>query len=1038
MWLLGVILDNICGFFKVCFSRTLSKQIYRNCAVLMTGTVVVAVLVFTAGSFTGGGKNQVYAVKASRNAEEAGEGEDVKEEELQDIHSKGWLLRHKKTGARVMLIENSDENKVFNIAFRTPPKNSTGVAHILEHSVLCGSREFPLKDPFVELVKGSLNTFLNAMTYPDKTCYPVASCNDRDFQNLMHVYLDAVFYPNIYKKEEIFRQEGWNYHLEKKEGPLKYNGVVYNEMKGAFSSPDDVLEREIMNSLFPDTTYGCESGGDPVNIPDLSYEEFLDFHRQYYHPSNSFIYLYGNMDMEEKLEFLDSHYLSAFDSLVIDSEIRDQEAFAQVKDIQKSYPVSEDEGEEDNTYLSYNMVVGEAADINLSLAFEVLDYALLSAPGAPLKQALLDAKIGKDIYGSFEDGIKQTYFSIVAKGANLSRKEEFIKVIRDTLTKIAEEGIDKKAVTAGINYYEFRFREADFSSYPKGLMYGLDILSSWLYDDTKPFCEVQLLEGFEFLKKALEEGYFEELIRKYLLGNTHGAILSLVPEKGLAAKRDKELEEKLENYRKSLSDEELTRMVENTKALEAYQEAEEAPEALTCIPMLSREDIKKEITGLTNEEHHVEDSLFLYHDVCTNGIGYADLLFEIHDFDVDTVHYLGLLKSVLGAVDTENYTYGELFNEVNARTGGIAYGIEVFDDAQDTDAFRAMFAVRGKALYPEMDFMFSMIREVLTTSKLDDTKRLYEIIARVRSRAQASLASAGHSTAVLRGASYASPMAAFQDEMAGIGYYQFIEKLEKDFDSCKDEIVKNLRKVMEEVLRPENFCVSYTGERESLDTVKTQAAEIKKVLFNGQKPEPVKQAPCVKKNEAFKTSGQVQYVAQNGNFRKKGLEYTGALEILKVILSYDYLWINLRVKGGAYGCMSGFKRNGESFLVSYRDPHLKRTLEVYQGVPDYIRAFEADEREMTKYIIGTISNKDVPRTPQMQGSISKTAYFSNVTEDMLQKERNQILGAQKEDIQKLAALVEAVLSDDQICVVGSETAIEKAEDVFMEVKPLIG
>ena len=964
--------------------------------------------------------------------------EVLKEEELQDIHSKGWLLRHKKTGARVMLIENSDENKVFNIAFRTPPKNSTGVAHILEHSVLCGSREFPLKDPFVELVKGSLNTFLNAMTYPDKTCYPVASCNDRDFQNLMHVYLDAVFYPNIYKKEEIFRQEGWNYHLEKKEGPLKYNGVVYNEMKGAFSSPDDVLEREIMNSLFPDTTYGCESGGDPENIPDLSYEEFLDFHRQYYHPSNSFIYLYGNMDMEEKLEFLDSHYLSAFDSLVIDSEIRDQEAFAQVKDIQKSYPVSEDEGEEDNTYLSYNMVVGEAADINLSLAFEVLDYALLSAPGAPLKQALLDAKIGKDIYGSFEDGIKQTYFSIVAKGANLSRKEEFIKVIRDTLTKIAEDGIDKKAVTAGINYYEFRFREADFSSYPKGLMYGLDILSSWLYDDTKPFCEVQLLEGFEFLKKALEEGYFEELIRKYLLDNTHGAVLSLVPEKGLAAKRDKELEEKLENYRKSLSDEELTRMVENTKALEAYQEAEEAPEALTCIPMLSREDIKKEITGLTNEEHHVEDSLFLYHDVCTNGIGYADLLFEIHDFDVDTVHYLGLLKSVLGAVDTENYTYGELFNEVNARTGGIAYGIEVFDDAQDTDAFRAMFAVRGKALYPEMDFMFSMIREVLTTSKLDDTKRLYEIIARVRSRAQASLASAGHSTAVLRGASYASPMAEFQDEMAGIGYYQFIEKLEKDFDSCKDEIVKNLRKVMEEVLRPENFCVSYTGERESLDVVKAQAAGIKKVLFNGQKPESVKQAPCIKKNEAFKTSGQVQYVAQNGNFRKKGLEYTGALEILKVILSYDYLWINLRVKGGAYGCMSGFKRNGESFLVSYRDPHLKRTLEVYQGVPDYIRAFEADEREMTKYIIGTISNKDVPRTPQMQGSISKTAYFSNVTEDMLQKERNQILGAQKEDIQKLAALVEAVLSDDQICVVGSETAIEKAEDVFMEVKPLIG
>ena len=963
--------------------------------------------------------------------------EVLKEEDLQDIHSKGWLLRHKKTGARVMLIENDDENKVFNIAFRTPPKDSTGVAHILEHSVLCGSREFPLKDPFVELVKGSLNTFLNAMTYPDKTCYPVASCNDRDFQNLMHVYLDAVFYPNIYKKEEIFRQEGWNYHLENKEGTLKYNGVVYNEMKGAFSSPDDVLEREIMNSLFPDTTYGCESGGDPVNIPDLTYENFLDFHRRYYHPSNSFIYLYGNMDMEEKLAFIDEHYLSAFDALAIDSQIKDQESFVRVKDIRKNYPIAENEGEEDNTYLSYNMVVGQAKDINLSLAFEVLDYALLSAPGAPLKQALLDAKIGKDIYGSFEDGIKQTYFSIVAKGANLSQKEKFVKVIRDTLTKIAEEGIDKKAVKAGINYYEFRFREADFSSYPKGLMYGLDILSSWLYDDEKPFCEVQLLEGFEFLKKAAEEGYFEELIRKYLLDNTHGSILSLVPERGLAAKRDQELEERLENYRSSLSDEELTKMAECTKALEAYQESEENPEALTCIPMLSRGDIKKEITGLTNEEYFVDDSLFLYHDVCTNGIGYADLLFELHNFDTDTVHYLGLLKSVLGAVDTENYSYGELFNEVNARTGGIAYGIEVYDSAIDTDAFRAMFAVRGKALYSEMDFMFSMIREVLTTSRLDDTKRLYEIIARVKSRAQANLVSAGHSTAVLRGASYASPMAAFQDDMAGIGYYQFIEKLEKNFDSCKDEIVRNLRRVMEEVLRPENFCVSYTGERESLDAVKIQTSEIRKILFNGQKPKAVSQLFCTKKNEGFKTSGQVQYVAQNGNFRKKGLEYTGALEILKVILSYDYLWINIRVKGGAYGCMSGFKRSGESFLVSYRDPHLKRTLEVYQGVPDYIRAFEADEREMTKYIIGTISNKDVPRTPQMQGSISKAAYFSKVTEEMLQKERDQILGAQKEDIQALAALVEAVLADEQICVVGSETAISKAEDVFMEVKPLI-
>ena len=955
--------------------------------------------------------------------------EVLKEEELQDIHSKGWLLRHKKTGARVMLIENSDENKVFNIAFRTPPKNSTGVAHILEHSVLCGSREFPLKDPFVELVKGSLNTFLNAMTYPDKTCYPVASCNDRDFQNLMHVYLDAVFYPNIYKKEEIFRQEGWNYHLEKKEGPLKYNGVVYNEMKGAFSSPDDVLEREIMNSLFPDTTYGCESGGDPVNIPDLSYEEFLDFHRQYYHPSNSFIYLYGNMDMEEKLEFIDSHYLSAFDSLAIDSQIRDQEAFAQVKDIQKNYPVSEDEGEEDNTYLSYNMVVGEAADINLSLAFEVLDYALLSAPGAPLKQALLDAKIGKDIYGSFEDGIKQTYFSIVAKGANLSRKEEFIKVIRDTLTKIAEDGIDKKAVTAGINYYEFRFREADFSSYPKGLMYGLDILSSWLYDDTKPFCEVQLLEGFEFLKKALEEGTMEYVIRKYLLGNTHGAILSLVPEKGLAAKRDKELEEKLENYRKSLSDEELTRMVENTKALEAYQESEEDPEALTCIPMLSREDIKKEITGLTNEEHYVDDSLFLYHDVCTNGIGYADLLFEIHDFDVNTVHYLGLLKSVLGAVDTENYSYGELFNEVNARTGGISYGIEVFDDAQDTDAFRAMFAVRGKALYPEMDFMFSMIREVLTTSKLTDTKRLYEIVAQVKSRLQMYLTGSGHSAAAVRAMAEFSDSSWVTDQISGIAFYGLIEQLEKHFEEKKDQIVENLKLVMQYVLRPENLIVSCTSETDGLEAVKKELPALKACLNTLPVPERTRTEELLKrpaKREGIKTPSAVQYVARAGYIKK----YYGTYRILKVILSYDYLWIQVRVKGGAYGCMSGFGTYGDSYLVSYRDPNLGQTNEVFEQTPEYVEQFNASERDMTKYIIGTISDMDTPRTPAMEGSRGLASWLTQTTLEDIQKYRDEVLDAQPEDIRELSGGIRELLEEGAFCAIGNESKIEKEKELF--------
>lgn len=963
--------------------------------------------------------------------------EIIREENLSDIRSAGYLLRHKKTGARVMLIENEDENKVFNIAFRTPPKNSTGVAHILEHSVLCGSREFPLKDPFVELVKGSLNTFLNAMTYPDKTCYPVASCNDQDFQNLMHVYLDAVFYPNIYKKEEIFRQEGWSYQLEDTEGPLKYNGVVYNEMKGAFSSPDEVLEREIMNSLFPDTPYGCESGGDPNHIPELSYEEFLQFHKTYYHPSNSYIYLYGNMDMAEKLEFIDEHYLSAFEKLEVDSALPLQPAFTERKELQLEYPVSESENEEGNAYLAYSTVVGDASDELTAMAFEVLDYALLSAPGAPLKQALLDAQIGMDVYGSYDDGILQPYFDIVAKGTDPDKKEKFVEIIRTTLEDIVKNGIDKKALKAGINYMEFRYREADFSAWPKGLMYGLDIFGSWLYSDEKAFSHVKLIPVFEKLKELSGERYFEELIQKYLLDNPHGSVITLVPSKGLAARREKALEEQLQVKLEKMTQEEKEILVEKTKALVEYQEAEEEPGSEKCIPMLKREDIKKEAAGFTNEELNVDGSLFLYHEVPTNGISYLDLMFDLKNLDPEDVPYLGLLKSVLGFVDTAHFSYGELSNEINAETGGISCGVEVFDRADSTEEYKAMFSVRGKVMYPRIDVLFRMIREILNTSKLDDGKRLYEITARVKSRAQANLVSAGHSTAVLRGASYSSPMAAFQDEMAGVGYYQFIEKLEKEFDIQKEELVKKLNVLMTKILRPELLCVSYTGERESLETVMKQVKALKDTLRTEAVETFSKPMSCEKKNEGFTTSGQVQYVARTGNFRKKGYEYTGALDILKVALSYDYLWMNLRVKGGAYGCMSGFKRSGESYFVSYRDPHLKRTLDVYEGIPEYVRTFRADEREMTKYIIGTISGKDVPKTPQMQGSISKTAYFCGITEEMMQKERDQILNADVEDIRNLAPLVEAILSDDAVCVVGSETAIEKEREIFKEIKSLI-
>ena len=639
--------------------------------------------------------------------------EVLQTEELSDLKSKGTLLKHKKSGARVLLMENDDENKVFTIGFRTPPSDSTGVPHIMEHSVLCGSKEFPVKDPFVELVKGSLNTFLNAMTYPDKTVYPVASCNDKDFQNLMHVYMDAVFYPNIYQHDKTFRQEGWSYKLDDPEGELTISGVVYNEMKGAFSSPEGVLDRVVLNSLFSDNAYSVESGGDPEVIPELTYEQFLDFHRKYYHPSNSYIYLYGDMDMEEKLRWLDEKYLSDFENEPVDSEIHLQKPFTEMKEVVQEYSIASEESEEDNTYLSYNKVIGTTLDEKLYLAFEILDYALLSAPGAPLKKALLDAGVGKDISGSYDNGVYQPIFSVISKNANVEQKEEFVRVIEDTLKDIVKNGINKKALRAGINYHEFRFREADFGNYPRGLMYGLQLFDSWLYDETKPFIHMQAIPTFEFLKEQVETGYFEELIQKYLLDNTHGSIVIIKPERGRTARMDKELADKLQAYKDSLSKEEIDALVKATKELEEYQEEESAPEDLAKIPVLGREDISREIAPIYNKELETGGVKLVHHEVETNGIGYTALLFDLSGIPEEKLPYISILQSVLGIINTKNYEYSELFNEINVHTGGIGTSLELYPNVEKVKEkeFKATFEIKTKALYGKLPVAFCMMQE---------------------------------------------------------------------------------------------------------------------------------------------------------------------------------------------------------------------------------------------------------------------------------------------------------------------------------------
>ena len=965
------------------------------------------------------------------------EYEILDEHRVEDVQSDGFILRHKKSGARIAILSNNDDNKVFYIGFRTPPEDETGVPHIIEHTTLCGSKKFPVKDPFIELAKGSLNTFLNAMTYPDKTVYPVASCNDQDFKNLMDVYLDAVFNPNITKYEEIFKQEGWHYELTGKDDELKINGVVYNEMKGAYSSPDEVLSSQIYRSLFPDNTYSKDSGGNPEYIPKLTYEAYLDFYHKYYHPSNSYIYLYGDMDVVERLEWLDKEYLSLYDYKKVNSEINKQPAFDEIKNVEAQYSITMDDSQENKTYLSYNRVVGDSLDEMLYQAFDVLDYALVSSPGAPVKQALIDAGIGDDVYGSYDAGILQPVFSFVAKNANASQADEFESIIENTLKEVVKTGINKEALLAGINSSEFKFREADFGQFPKGLLFGLNCLDSWLFDDMKPFIHLECLGTFAKLRKAVDTDYFEKLIQEYLLDNTHGSSVTVKPKRGLGNEREETLAKELSDYKASLSDEEIKKLIEDTEHLKKYQEEPSSDEDLRKLPMLTRADMKKNAMAFSNIEDELLDVKVVRHDIESNGIDYISFLFDAGDFAQSELGYLGFFTNALGLVSTEKYSYTDLANATNIYTGGISTGTASHPDIKDRNNFVFKFEVKLKVLEKNLDKALELMEQMLLTSDFTDTKRLGELVAQIKARLQANLSSSGHLVAAMRSMSSFSRYALYQDELKGVAFYRSICRIEKELSESPKSVSDKLAAIAKKLFARNRMLISFTGNNEAYGNAKPS---LEKVIAGFNKMSAVGNQAEVHFNtakEAFIDASQIQYVAKTGDFICEGYEYTGALRLLRIILSYDYLWINVRVKGGAYGCMNTFLRSGESYFVSYRDPNLSDTLDVYDRIPEYIKSFSPDERDMTKYIIGTFSALDTPMNPEAKGSRSLSAYLEGITYEQIQKERNEILNAQPKDIRRLADLVEAVLKKDSICVIGNENMIKESAGLFENVEKLI-
>ena len=958
----------------------------------------------------------------------------LQEKRIKELNSQATLFKHKKSGARVLVFKNDDNNKVFSIGFKTPPANNTGLPHILEHSVLCGTRKYPVKEVFVELMKGSLNTFLNAMTFPDKTIYPVASCNEKDFTNLMDVYMDSVLYPRIGERPEIFMQEGWHYELNDKKDEITYNGVVYNEMKGAFSSPERVLSSQILHTMFPDNCYGKESGGDPEAIIDLSYEEFLDFHRTYYHPSNSFIILYGDVDVEEKLLWLDREYLKDFSKIDINTQIKAQKPFVKPLVKQIAYPIGKGEDDNNKTYLSYTVSAGKSLDAKTWMAFNILSYILLDMPGAPLKQALLDAKIGQDISSNFYDGIEEQILSIIAKNANAKDSERFVQVIEQTIAELIIKGLDKKAIQAAINKYEFRYREADFGGTPKGIMYVINTLESWLYDENDPFSHLETEKIFTEIKAGFDTNYFEKLLEKYFLKNNHKLILSAIPDKEMSEIKEAKLKQRLADFKTGLTEEELEKIIEDTKHLKKYQSTPATPEELATIPVLSREDINKEPAPLVNEEKEVASVTIMHQNIFTNGIGYLKVLFDIKGLPNELLGYLGLLPSILGYVDTKNYTYQELNKEIDINTGDISFKTTKIKTAND---YLLYFGASSKVLYNKIDFAFTTISEIINNSLLHDEKRLLEILSERKSELERRVSFGGHMVALVRSMSYYSPMAFIEDYLSGVHAYQFIHDLETNFLTKKESIIYQLETLIKHIFRKDNMLISYTANDEGYSQFVSGIASFKESIKGEKQFTKPFLYQALALNEGLKTSSNVQYVARTGNFLEKGFAYNGALAVLNNILAIDYLWNHIRVKGGAYGCLINFDRFGDSYIVSYRDPNLKKTNEVYEGIINFIENFTATDEEMTKAIIGVIGGLDAPRTPAGTGTVSFTSALSGVTMEEIKQEREEIIHCKVQDIKALKQVIQAILDYQALCVVGNENKIEEEKDIFKNISYLL-
>ncbi len=957
----------------------------------------------------------------------------VNEINIAEINSNVQTFKHCESGANLLFLNNNDSNKVFSLTLKTPSLNNKGIIHLLEHAVLCGSRKHPSRNSYQNIINNSLNNFVNALTYIDKTVFVASSIYETSINDFIDYFINAAFYPQIYENRKIFDQEGWHYELEHKEGEIAIKGVVYNEMNGLYSSPEAMLKRKIQTTLFPDTSYGYEQGGNPDVIPTLTYDEFINYHKIYYHPSNSFLFFYGDYNVPNQLERLDTLYLSSFNKNDIKSATLLQQSFNKQKIVKLEYSISDKEIENNNTYLALNYVIGTSIDAELCLSFEILHHYFMSTSVAPLKSNLLKAGICRSVISQFESSILQPYFSIILRNTGNDLYAEFLNIVYKTFYNEVTHGIDINLMIASINYIEFKLKENNYYTYPKGFAYNLSVLKSWIYEGN-PIAHLNYSEIIKKIKMQLKNGYFEQMIIKYLLNNTHSSLIILEPKKKLEEEKRNLLMTRLNNYKSNLNDEQLNALINQTQEHKRIISSLDSNDNI--LPHISNltetEDVFKK---LPIDTFNYNNTKVLYSFLGINDIIYINLYFDTKKISQDNISYLALFCDILANVDTLNFKFNDLAREISYNTGGIKASLQVYPNNIDS-GFKTKLIIKSSALIEKLPILINLLIDISANTIDISDNRLKDILYRIKSAMEMKITKDGYIYAYKRLISYFSDIGYFSEKASGISHYKFILDLINNYEQKKYEAIDELKKIAKRVLSRDTLTIGITCNNKYYKVIEKHL----KYLINCLPIESYRDNNIFfvenLSNEGIISKSSVQAVALGFNFKKLGYEYSGKLDVLSTILKNDYLFNKIRLTGGAYDVLSHFDREGNAFFVTHHDSNITDTLKSYMGIEKYLQNFNISKSEIDRHIIGTMNKLSAPLSSSMLGSKAQEYHFRNITYDELCEEKNQILSTKREDIVNYSSLIFDLLKKNRFCVVGSYIEIQKNQFLFNKVEYL--